>query len=337
MTIVGATDAFERRYVAEFKARTARFGEFVFYERDRAARDIGLHLTRTMTTGAESLSTSLCWFQLKGVQDTTLPKAEAARVDTFAVDLSVRHLRFWFLQTTPTWLAFYVEALNEFYVLNLQEYVASTWGKDILKLDQATARVKIRRSSLLDDQAFALIVRAGELPSWALATTADIDELAKIQRDAGLIWRLGTANVRRVEHRMSIVDWQSKMRGEVHFSERPAGGILWSEIRWHWQLGLRAAHVAQAYPYLDFEPADESADPDDEDEYQPTLELADGEIVYGEDFAGEYNEFLLTPSLNELGRRLYTTLEELRARGLVVIDPDAAEGIDVAPWNARDV
>ena len=46
---VGKSDAFEREYTQKFRLLAAEHGEFVHYERDRAARDIGLHLTRKDT------------------------------------------------------------------------------------------------------------------------------------------------------------------------------------------------------------------------------------------------------------------------------------------------
>ena len=40
---VAANDDFEHVYMQKFRALAAPWGEFVAYERDRAARDIGLH------------------------------------------------------------------------------------------------------------------------------------------------------------------------------------------------------------------------------------------------------------------------------------------------------
>jgi hypothetical protein len=69
---IGAQDVFERVYTRRFRAIVAEFGEFVSYERDRLTRDIGLHLTRKVDSGAEVPSTALCWFQLIGVMASTL-------------------------------------------------------------------------------------------------------------------------------------------------------------------------------------------------------------------------------------------------------------------------
>src|SRR5205807_5799578 len=196
-----------------FKARAAPFGEFVFYERDRAARDLGVHLSRPAAGGAETMSSSLCWFQLKGVQATTLPKAKAEKASEFALPVAVEHLRFWYLQPDSTWLAYYVESLDQFFVVNVKDYVAANWGDEILSLGQTTATVKIRRDSVLDKQAFSLILRFGELPVWARVTDAPSEDLSLIQRDAGLVWRLATAKDRHVEHLLKVFDWQSKSRG----------------------------------------------------------------------------------------------------------------------------
>ena len=44
MPVVGVQDRFEQAYATELKARLARYGQFVTYENDRAALDLGLHL-----------------------------------------------------------------------------------------------------------------------------------------------------------------------------------------------------------------------------------------------------------------------------------------------------
>ena len=72
MLQIGITDAFERDYMQRFRALAGKFGEFVFYERDRGARDIGLHLTHKLASDKERMSTAFCWFQMKGVMAETL-------------------------------------------------------------------------------------------------------------------------------------------------------------------------------------------------------------------------------------------------------------------------
>ncbi len=60
MLKIGANDAFERRYREKFRLLAAGYGEFVYYERDRGARDVGLHLTRQQASGDEVLTGPLC-------------------------------------------------------------------------------------------------------------------------------------------------------------------------------------------------------------------------------------------------------------------------------------
>ena len=43
---VGGKDAIENRYMGRFRQLMAPHGVFVEYERDRAGRDIGVHLTQ---------------------------------------------------------------------------------------------------------------------------------------------------------------------------------------------------------------------------------------------------------------------------------------------------
>ncbi|MDO8502760.1 MAG: hypothetical protein Q7S20_13035 [Gemmatimonadaceae bacterium] len=74
MTRESSQDAFERRYMAAFEALAAQHGIVVKYQRDRAARDIGLHLTKPDREGAETLTSSLVWFQMKGITAAVLTK-----------------------------------------------------------------------------------------------------------------------------------------------------------------------------------------------------------------------------------------------------------------------
>lgn len=43
---IGVNDEFEGLYIEKFRSLARPFGEFVKYERDRAAIDIGIHLTQ---------------------------------------------------------------------------------------------------------------------------------------------------------------------------------------------------------------------------------------------------------------------------------------------------
>src|SRR5262249_9558708 len=148
------------------------------------------------------------------------------------------------------------------------------------------------------------------------------------QRDYNIIWSIGTASRRKVEHRFEVFDWQSKTRGEVHIEERPRGSDgEWIILRNHWQLGLQATDVEDMYPYLDFVPAEEGEEPDEEvdadaflshivfgsvrDDDRPIFRMKNGQYAAGEDIYGEYYLYYLIPELNKLGKSLFSLIKTL--------------------------
>ena len=224
MAEIGASDRFERIYTQKFRNLTARLGEFVMYERDRGVRDIGIHLTTKLRTGSERLTTALLWFQLKGIMATTLTRAQFNSASSVALPLAVGHLRYWYLQPVPTYLVVYVECIETFLVLNVSEYVASTWGNAILRLDQKTATVRIPKDSILDDQAFRLIVQPHDIDEWKKALGTDNDQVGGCYRDYNLISTLGSVDARCVSHSLEFWDWRSKARAQLYIVENRRPG-----------------------------------------------------------------------------------------------------------------
>lgn len=272
MLRVGASDVFERAYTQKFREFAGQFGEFVAYERDRGARDIGLHLTQKLKSGSERVSTALCWFQLKGITKTTLPKSDFEKSRSVGLPLKVKHLQYWYLQPMPTYLALYIESGEVFLILNLQKYVADKWGQNIFVLKQSKVTVEIPTSSILDEQAFRIILSQSNITEWMKALGTDQQTTSLCDRDHELIWRVGTAAKRKVEIRVRIIDWQSKTRGEIHFEERQINEDKWSTIRTHWQFMLSAEAVEGTYPYLTFFATEDELEEDwfaaeDEDGY----------------------------------------------------------------------
>ena len=343
MAIIGHTDSFERRYTARFRELAAEFGEFVAYERDRGVRDIGVHLVHRFHSGDERVSSAFCWFQLKGIT------SERFSLDTFnkssqvSVRLDIGHLRYWFLQPIPTHLAVYIECADVFLVVNLQRYVTDRWGKGILTLDQKTVTVRVPKDSTLDHQAFNLILVQGDLSEWKKALDCNEETLRVCRRDFRLIWRLGTADVRKVEHRVIFRDWQSKLRSELYFQEREIESEEeWLDVREHWQCMMDILDLENAYPYLEFVPLDDWSEggwwKEDEDHYKyPNFVFANGQKIYGDDCAGEYFEYKVTVLLNSLGRELFESVRLLVSLGLVDLRLDEPDLIDVAPWHHRHV
>jgi hypothetical protein len=353
MVIVGKTDEFEHRYMEKFRSFAAQFGHFVAYDRDVATRDIGLHLTEPLKSGGAKLTTCLCWFQMKGIMADTLPKKKAEEAATFKYRMKVEHLKFWFLQPMPTYLALYIESLDRFLILNLQKYVEETWGRDILSLDKKTAEVEVSGGSVLDGDALKLILRDSTVEEWVKAMSAEESKIKLCERDYKVIWRIGTAAERKVKHRFEIYDWQSKTRGEVHIQERDEGDTSeWTTVRNHWQYMLSAKGVEGMYPYLDFTADEEGESPADYDDDnwgsfddfwcddgddRPTFALKSGQIAAGEDCAGEYHLYYIIPDLNDLGHALFGLIKTLIDIKFIEITDEPGEFMSVAPWHFRQV
>lgn len=337
MLKVGDKDVFERLHTEKFRLLASRFGEFVSYERDRAARDIGLHLPYKSPSRGEQLSTALCWFQLKGIQSATVPKEQFDQLQSVKISLKVRHLQFWYLQPMPTYLALFVESADTFLVLNLQDYATATWGRGILNLTQDEATVEIRRGSVLDEEAFYTILARSDVEQWAKALGTDSESARLCRRDYDLIWHFGTAGRRRVFHKVRIVDWQSKTRGEIHFEECSKSDKDDCEtIRSHWQFMLSARDVEGMYPYLTLYALEEDTW-EDEDEWVPRLVLSNGDEIVGSDCAGEYFEYIVGAKLNKLGSQLFKSVQALAKIGLIKINENLDEFISIAPWHHRSV
>jgi hypothetical protein len=180
---------------------------------------------------------------------------------------------------------------------------------------------------------------ASDVEAWAKALGDDHESTRLCRRDYDLIWHIGTRAERNVEHRVVIVDWQSKTRGEVRFEERACAekeNNEWKTIRNHWQFLLSAGDVEGMYPYLELYSFDEDTWRD-EDEYVPHLELANGDEVPGEDYAGELFEYVVGARLNSLGEQLLDSVRKLAQMELLEINKDVTNFISIAPWHHRSV
>lgn len=342
MIEIGTTDAFERIYTQKFRLLASKFGEFVMYERDRGARDIGLHLSCPQEDGKERLSASLCWFQLKGIMKDTLPRNKYDKLKVVPISIKVSHLRYWYLQLMPTYLALFIESCDLFLVVDIQKYVEDKWGRSILQLDQKYTTITLPCDSPLDAQAFMLILRQNEREQWIKVLNDNKDNIRFCQRDHSLIWHIGTADARSVSHRIQFRDWQTKTRGELYIEEVPAGHKGRTKLlRSHIQYMLSVDEIEGTYPYLYFS----SLDPDeldddlseDEDEYQPWFELSTGQRVYGANAGDEYHEFCFEIRLNSLGYELFKSVEQLEQLGYIQVENVKPHGISIAPWNNRSV
>jgi phage pi2 protein 07 len=181
------------------------------------------------------MSSVLCWFQMKGIMAKSLSADSFHSRSHIKLPLKVKHLRYWFLQPMPTYLAFYVESIDKFFILNIQDYITHHWGRSILSLHQKTVAVLIPADSVLVEQAFYLILVKSDISEWRKVLDAEEADLRLCRRDYNLIWHLGTASERRVKHRIVFWDWQSKTRSQFYIQERPLRDCSqWKTLREHW-------------------------------------------------------------------------------------------------------
>lgn len=351
MLVVGKTDSFEQGYMAKFELLATQHGVFVKYEKDRAARDVGLHLTKELKSGQRQVTNSLVWFQMKGVMATTLSKEKFAEDGGVSLSMDVEHLRHWFLDKEPTHLVVYVESADTFLVMNLQAYVTKTWGRGILTLDQKTATVKVPASSVLDKQAFAILLRFAVMSSWLKALDVEQKDVEVLYRDADTIHIFGTADERNVECGILWTKWISKMRNELKVCQRPkdfkgAAEDGWEVIRDHWQYG--GIQPEESYPYLELS-ALEEYEPDvfinrwGEEELEEdgeSITLKNGDVVFAPNAANEFYPFVFGATLNDYGLKLLEHVRTLVKIGLLELSHHE-EGkfglISIAPWHSREV
>lgn len=345
---IGKENVFERKYMGKFRNFASQFGEFVSYEHDRGARDIGLHLTKKLKSRNETLSSALCWFQMKGITAKKFSKEEFKKKSEIKIQLKVKHLRYWYIQPMPTYLILYIESADIFLILNIQKYICEMWGNDIFELKQKLATVSVKKSSVLDEQAFNLILSKCDIEAWKKVIQAEIKPIQVCRRDYNLIWHIGTAKQRKVEHKVTFKDWQSKMRGEIYFYEKNKKyDSEWVLIREHWEFGFGISKLEVSYPYLEFfdlqsDEAIKEYSYEEEYGYEEEHEMTDfkllnGDIVKGLDCSSELFEYSMGVRINEIGKAMLEWVLILVKVGLVEINPEKTEVIDIAPWHNRQI
>lgn len=286
---------------------------------------------------------------MKGVMASSVSRKEIERTKEVRLSLQVEHLRHWFLDKEPTQLVVYVESIDEFLVLNLQDYISRTWGRSILTLDQKSTTVVVPAYSVLDEQAFSILLRYADIAQWTRALDADYDDIRLVRRAFDTIYTIGTAERRNVEHGISWRKWISKTRDELRVLERPAGlddmaDENWRVIHEHWQHG--GIDPEESYPFLELF-AIEEYDPltftnrwgeEELVEDGMTITLLNRDKIFGENFANEYYEFLFGARLNDYGHKLFGYVMVLQKIGLLELNDDSSKKgsfISIAPWHSR--
>lgn len=367
---VGATDDFENRYMGRFREIAAPYGVFVEYALDRAGRDIGLHLTQPSVSGSGKIVTpALIWFQMKGIMRNTLPIDAYENSDESSVVLEVSHLRFWYMNIQPTYLAVYVECADIFLCIDIREWVKTNHGNDILIITQKTMTVAVNKKNILNDQFFRIALNRNLVPALRAHLSQEDDrEISRFLRDSSVVKWLANSSESGAKARVRIISWITKTRTEVYF-ERIDDQGEWEGHRTHWQFMM--GDIANAFPYLTLKPKRsavaeqrvEIVDTEDGDEHHVTRVLrfldddendenwwdedddVDGECLLpigndvfsvGEMAAYEYVQHEIAIGLNEVGERWAATLKVLEDAEVISVDM-TPHLISVAPWHARDI
>lgn len=151
---IGQQDEFEGLYTEKFRSLARPFGEFVKYERDRAALDAGIHLTTKTSSKFRNVSNTRVWFQLKGIQATTLLLADYDKASEITLDLPIDDLRFWYASPEAVYLVVYVEAVDHFLAEDIKDIIDRQWGEEIFnpstfKPSKNTPEFELERSQFL--------------------------------------------------------------------------------------------------------------------------------------------------------------------------------------------
>jgi hypothetical protein len=341
---IAANEAFERRYIQKFRAVAAAYGEFVQYEKDRAARDLGLHFTQERDDGVFVVTPALAWFQLKGIRSTKLSKADYKAKKDLSIELETRHLRFWHLCPVNTYLVVYVECADEFFVINISKWINSKLGDGILADGRTTIKVNFSKENCLDDHAFSIIRNSEMVVSLKGRLAEDEQYASRFLRDARIIKEIADTSKNKRKIRARYIKWISKTRSEVYFEMLIRD--KWELFRSHWQFMMGG--IEGAFPYLRFFDIGPHSERDEEDdgwdnEYDESYSAEDV-IVFGDGskaigsggWSMERSEILLGIELNELGKIWAATLRTLERADVLVV-ADSPEFVSVAPWHARDL
>lgn len=126
-------DESEQIYLGKFVALAAAHGIPITYTTDRAALDIGLHLTVRKTDKMKGVTGSRVWFQFKGQATETLSLEKYGRANTISQAVKIEHLRQWYRYGEPVYLVVYVEAADKFLARDIHKFISDEWGDRIFK------------------------------------------------------------------------------------------------------------------------------------------------------------------------------------------------------------
>ena len=245
-------EIFEDEYTDLFVRRFRRHGVTVKYERDRAARDIGVHLT---APGSLDLSAVRVWFQLKGVHRETLDADHLAQKNSIPVSLNVDDIKKWYAAPEAVYIVVYLEAFNEFFGEDIRDLVdqafadwKGTFASKMEGLSQKTVTLHVSTSSVFDQAMIKGLFRHKSMrvdgPAWRgrpLGHQFDPlrSELANLDTATftELVEALLTAHDYRIDRRLdasSILSGVAAGTDEAFLSV----GTMYSTYEWPFSMGV---------------------------------------------------------------------------------------------------
>jgi len=165
--MIGEDDLLERHYIYKFRALIEPFGEFIKYEYDRAAVDLGLHLTEPSTTkegkGIENVSNTRVWFQLKGFHATTLSREQYEKKEFVSYPIRLDQVKFWYASPEPIYFTIYIESVDVFLSEDIRDIVDKKWGEEILNPatlgEQKEVSLRLEKDSVLTGERVRDMIR----------------------------------------------------------------------------------------------------------------------------------------------------------------------------------
>jgi hypothetical protein len=246
-------EVFEDEYTDLFVSRFRRRGVTVKYERDRGARDIGIHLT---APGSLDLSDVRVWFQLKGLHSRTLSAERLAQAASVPVSLDVEDIKKWYAAPEAVYIVVYLEARNEFIAEDLRDLVdqefadwKGTFASKMEGLSQKTVTLHVSTDSVFDEAMIRGLLRHKSMrvdgPAWRgrpLGHRFDPLRTELANLDTGTFTELAeallTAHDYRIDRRM---DAASILRGVADGTDEAflSVGTMHSTYEWPFSLGVQ--------------------------------------------------------------------------------------------------
>ena len=126
-------DESEQVYLAKFTEQAAAHGIAINYALDRAALDLGVHLTAPMSSKMKGVTAYRVWFQFKGKATESLTSEALEKKDSISQSVEVEHLRQWYRYSEAVYVVVYVGSVDKFFAVDIQKLISERWGDRVFK------------------------------------------------------------------------------------------------------------------------------------------------------------------------------------------------------------